>query len=131
MMVLPQLILLIGWFSLNKFYLGHWVGHYGSATHLQLRPAAMFGTEMKYFVKYLGFARYTDHYKELTIRAVRPTGRPADFGTCADCVNWLLGLVVQKIIRSVAVVGFWPAGFFRCFTPRFQPVLLLAAMVGE
>ncbi len=60
-LVLPQLVLLAGWFALNKFYLGHWVGHYGSATHLQVQPAVMFGTGMKYFVKYLGFSRYMEH----------------------------------------------------------------------
>ncbi|MEO6037015.1 MAG: hypothetical protein ABIQ93_01295, partial [Saprospiraceae bacterium] len=62
MLLLPQFCLLAGWFALNKFYLGHWVGHYGSATHLQLRPAAMLGTSLKYLVKYLGFLRYFDHH---------------------------------------------------------------------
>ena len=57
----PQLAILAGWFLLNKIYLGHWVGHYGSATHLQVRPAAMFGTGLKYLAKYAGFTRYFDH----------------------------------------------------------------------
>ncbi len=60
-LVLPQLLVLAGWFALNKFYLGHWVGHYGSATHLQVRPAAMFGTGLKYLAKYVGFTRYYGH----------------------------------------------------------------------
>jgi len=60
-LLLPQMVMLAGWFALNKIYLGHWVGHYGSATHLQVRPAAMFGTALKYLAKYVGFTRYLDH----------------------------------------------------------------------
>ncbi len=42
---------------INKFTLGAWVGHYGTAVHFNFDPMGMISTETKYLVKHLTDAR--------------------------------------------------------------------------
>ncbi|MBX2891777.1 MAG: hypothetical protein KF734_12655 [Saprospiraceae bacterium] len=60
-LLLPAAALLGGYFALNKWLFGNWVGHYGASTHLNLDPRLVFSTMLKYLVKYAGFARYLEH----------------------------------------------------------------------
>jgi hypothetical protein len=54
----PIWILLGGWFLLNKYYLGHWAGHYGDDTHLNLNLHVIGSTAAKYAAKMAFFTRY-------------------------------------------------------------------------
>lgn len=50
---------------LNKLTLLTWVGHYGEEQHLSFDLLAVFGTEVKYFIKRVFFARFLGfHAKE-------------------------------------------------------------------
>ncbi|HRI59105.1 MAG TPA: hypothetical protein PK228_05270 [Saprospiraceae bacterium] len=60
-LLLPPVGILGGYFALNKWMFGNWVGHYGASTHLNVDPQLLFSTMLKYFAKYLGFVRYYDH----------------------------------------------------------------------
>ena len=61
---LPQLGLISGYFLLNKWMIGSWVGHYGAATHLKFSLTKMSSTLLKYVLKYLFFVRaYPHKYK--------------------------------------------------------------------
>lgn len=63
---IPQILAIISYFSLNRLAFGAWVGHYGSATHLQFSVYEMGQTWLKYIAKYLFFIRsYTHSYKEI------------------------------------------------------------------
>ena len=117
-LVLPQLLLLAGWFALNKLYLGHWVGHYGSATHLQIRPAAMFGTGLKYLAKYLGFTRYYGH--DTKERVFGWFDRPAVLLLSAGLLTLLIGLYAfyfAKLPARWRWSGFGLAAFFLALIP--------------
>jgi hypothetical protein len=57
-LALPIWVLLGGWFLLNKYYLGHWAGHYGDDTHLNLDVQVMGRTILKYWAKTGAFVRY-------------------------------------------------------------------------
>jgi len=63
----PQFIILTGYFFLNKWILGDWVGHYGTKTHLNIKPVEMLSTMYKYFAKYSLFGRFLDFKKEEAI----------------------------------------------------------------
>ena len=58
---LPQFVLMGGYFLLNKWMIGRWVGHYGAATHLKFSLATMSDTLLKYSVKYFFFVRSYPH----------------------------------------------------------------------
>jgi hypothetical protein len=57
-LVLPLFGILALWLLVNKWFLGHWSGHYGDAVHLKFDIRAMFGTALKYMAKHLLFVRY-------------------------------------------------------------------------
>ncbi len=58
---MPQLLILAGYFTLNKLILGAWVGHYGEGIHLNFNLPSMAGNLLKYFLKYLLFWREWTH----------------------------------------------------------------------
>ncbi len=61
---LPQFGLMAGYFLLNKWMVGRWIGHYGAATHLKFSLTTMSNTLLKYSIKYLFFVRaYPHQYK--------------------------------------------------------------------
>ncbi|MCE7922546.1 MAG: hypothetical protein DYG98_05795 [Haliscomenobacteraceae bacterium CHB4] len=60
-LLIPPLGLLGGYFALNKWTFGNWVGHYGASTHLNVDPQLFLSTMLKYFAKYSGFVRYYEH----------------------------------------------------------------------
>ena len=117
-LVLPQAAMVAGWFGLNKIYLGHWVGHYGSGTHLKLDIPAMLATEYKYLVKYPGFVRFFEHpVKE---RVFGWFDRPAVlWGTtavlCLLLAAWLV--LFKKINARWQWAGFGLAAFFAALLP--------------
>ncbi len=57
-LVLPAWVLLAGWFLLNRYYLGHWAGHYGDDVHLKFDLRQMWTTILQYLTKYAFFTRY-------------------------------------------------------------------------
>lgn len=57
-LVAPSFVLLAGWFWLNKTVLGHWAGHYGDDTHLNVAPNLLWAAALKYWAKYAFFTRY-------------------------------------------------------------------------
>lgn len=58
---LPQVLLLAGYFLLNKLLIGGWVGHYGESTHLHFDLRAIASNCLKYFTKYLLYWREWPH----------------------------------------------------------------------
>jgi len=84
---LPQLGLIGGYFSLNKWMIGHWVGHYGAATHLKFSLAKMSSTLLKYSIKYGLFVRaYPHQYK------IQFFGFCDDYGLLILCLATIFGL---------------------------------------
>ncbi len=65
--VLPQLFFIMGYFTLNKILLGHWVGHYGASIHLKISLSEMAANFFKYFLKHTFFVRSYPHQIKETI----------------------------------------------------------------
>ncbi len=80
---LPQFILMGGYFLLNKWIIGSWIGHYGATTHLKFSLTTMSDTLLKYGIKYLFFVRSYPHQWKQQI-----------FNFCDDYSVGLLGLIV-------------------------------------
>ena len=59
--VLPQFGLLVGYFLLNKWWLGVWIGHYGAEAHLKFTPELVFGNFFRHLTKLLLFVRNWPH----------------------------------------------------------------------
>ncbi|MBI5916108.1 MAG: hypothetical protein HY842_12095 [Bacteroidetes bacterium] len=59
--ILPHVLLLAGYFLLNKLLLGGWVGHYGEGVHLNFDLRNLAANCLKYFSKYLLFWRDWPH----------------------------------------------------------------------
>ncbi|MBI1227846.1 MAG: hypothetical protein GC192_21615 [Bacteroidetes bacterium] len=57
----PHLILVAGYFLLNKLILGGWAGHYGEAVHLNFDLRNIGANCLKYFTKYLLWWREWPH----------------------------------------------------------------------
>jgi hypothetical protein len=117
-LVLPQVVLLAIWFVLNKIFLGHWVGHYGTGTHLKFDLAAIISTELKYLAKYAGFVRFYEHpvKEEVFGWFNRPT---VIWGMAAALallfVAWLFFL--KKMKPRLQWAGFGLAAFFAALLP--------------
>ncbi len=80
---LPQLLAVVGYFSLNKLAFGAYIGHYGATTHLQFSLKVMVQTWLKYIAKYLFFVRsYPHSTKEIA------------FNFCDKYVFLLVGLII-------------------------------------
>lgn len=58
---LPQLLLLVGYFMLNRWVLGDWVGHYGASNHFNFSASLLLGNGFKYFFKYGLFAHFWEY----------------------------------------------------------------------
>lgn len=58
---LPHILLVTGYFLLNKFVLGGWAGHYGEAIHLNFDLQNIASNCLKYFTKYLLWWREWPH----------------------------------------------------------------------
>ncbi len=56
--ILPQFIFLFTYFGLNRLIFKDWVGHYGSAAHLNFDLNIWLGGLARYFVKHLGYVHY-------------------------------------------------------------------------
>lgn len=104
-LILPPVGLLAGYFALNKWMFGNWVGHYGASTHLKVDPQLLFSTMLKYFVKYAGFARYFE-----------PGWKDKIFGWC-DKPEVIGGSAAG--IGLLLVLWLW-RGFSRKTHPRWQ-----------
>lgn len=87
---LPQMGLVALWFGLNKYFLGHWVGHYGASTHLRFEPQLILATLFKYLAKYALFARYFQHANKNAL--FDAFDQPAVFWSCTAALGLLLGL---------------------------------------
>lgn len=59
--ILPQFLLLGGYFGLTKWVIGSWVGHYGPKVHFQFNWTEMVAHVWHYQAKFIGFTRYLDH----------------------------------------------------------------------
>ncbi|MEY3050871.1 MAG: hypothetical protein RLY31_656 [Bacteroidota bacterium] len=69
-LLLPQLVILAGYFLTARMVLGHWVGHYGPAVHLRFVPAELAANVCRYFLKYLVFWReYPYRIREAVVQA--------------------------------------------------------------
>lgn len=60
-LLLPQLGLNVLYFVANRLLLGSWIGHYGSAVHLQFPWKDMLANTGRYFFKWIAFSRYWPH----------------------------------------------------------------------
>ncbi len=59
--LLPKILAIASWFSLNKFFLGTLVGHYGTEKHFNTDLTLIFGNAFKYLSKHFFFQRYWSH----------------------------------------------------------------------
>jgi len=59
--VVPQLLAIGGYFVLNKWVFGNWVGHYGASVHWNFPIKTMIATGIKFLAKYLFFVRFYEH----------------------------------------------------------------------
>ena len=66
---LPALTMLILYLLMNRYFLGEWVGHYGSEKHLNFSADLVFPNALKYFLKYVFFAHYWPYQKMQSIYA--------------------------------------------------------------
>ncbi len=57
-LIAPLFGIVAAWLLINKMALGHWTGHYGDETHLNLDVLLLLSNALKYFVKYIFFVRY-------------------------------------------------------------------------
>ena len=55
---LPQIIIIVFFFVMNKILLNEWIGHYGAEIHFTFTIPELFSNYYKYLLKYLFFARY-------------------------------------------------------------------------
>lgn len=55
---LPMAAIIILYFSATYLIKGHFIGHYGSGTHMQFNPGTLVSTMWKYYAKLLGFAHW-------------------------------------------------------------------------
>jgi hypothetical protein len=100
---LPQILLLVLYFSLNKLLLGGWVGHYGEGVHLNFNLQTIAANLLKYFSKYLLFWREMPHgYRESLLTFFE---KPA--------VAWI-GLSLGLLLLSL---GFY---FFKKISPKLR-----------
>lgn len=88
---LPQFVLMGGYFLLNKWMIGRWIGHYGAATHLKFSLTTMSSTLLKYSIKYLFFVRSYPHKWKLQI-----------FNFCDKYSIAILGLLI-----IISLFFFW------------------------
>jgi hypothetical protein len=101
-LVLPQFLMLAGYFLLNKAVLGQWVGHYGEVEHFKFPLRQMVSAEFKYLLKHLFFLRYLEHPVKESI-----------FGWVDEAwVHWSLAV-------GLAILGLLGLLFFKKIAPRW------------
>lgn len=55
---LPMAIIIVCYFTATYAFKGHFIGHYGSGTHMQFNPTQLIGAMWKYLAKLLGFVHW-------------------------------------------------------------------------
>jgi len=114
---IPQFVLTLAYFLLNKLVVGTWVGHYGAATHLKVSLTEMGGTLLQYIVKYCFLVRSYPHAYKETI-----------FGFCGQYGLFILGLFLIRLLvylyrkignsrNKIAVGGILGLGFLFALLP--------------
>jgi hypothetical protein len=117
-LVAPALLVLAGWFAVNRHYLGAWVGHDGAATHLNLDARLMFATSLKYLVKYATFVRYLE--PALKGRLLGYCDQPAVLWGAASVFVLLFGVWLLRFDRltpRLQWAGFAGIAFFIAVFP--------------
>ena len=97
----------IVYFSLNRFLLGDWIGHYGAEVHLQTDPKNILVNYEHYVVKFSAF------------------GREWSGATKAAFRQWLKASPHWQLLAGIAFVG-WGAALY--FYQRLNPQLRLATL---
>lgn len=115
-LLLPQLLLITGYFILHKIILGAWVGHYGAVVHLRLVPAEILANVFKYLAKYLLFARYWEHsYKTALFTDIDKNVWLFTFlfGALAIAYIWFY----KKLSPPIKLAGWFLLAFFITLLP--------------
>jgi hypothetical protein len=119
-LVVPQLLLIGGYLSLNRLTLGKWIGHYGAETHLNLSPGLLLGTAFQYTAKLIGWARHYPYtYKDQLFQWVT---QPSFLVVAVSLLLIGLILLVRRFCRLSPSVKA-AALFALCFPGALLPVL--------
>ncbi|MFN7116175.1 MAG: hypothetical protein ACK4TA_05210 [Saprospiraceae bacterium] len=117
-LVLPQLLLLGGYFIITRLLYGVWIGHYGAETHLNANFSDILGNYLRHFTKYLVFARYFEHStKEAIFGAFSQPGIliPSVLAGVALLVAYLL--YFKRLAPQLRLAGWMLVAFFIMLTP--------------
>ncbi len=113
-LLLPQLLLIAGWFILHKIILGIWAELGDPAVYLT--PAEILANNFKYLAKYLFFARYWEpSYKTMLFTGIDKSGWLFTFLFVALAFAYIW--FYKKISPSVKLAGWFLLAFFIALLP--------------
>lgn len=90
-MALPMAVIMIFYFGATYVLKGHYIGHYGSGTHMQFNPVLLAGNLWKYHAKLLGFTHWLPYSYQNHIYGFLEHSKTA------------LGLLVTALVGIVAL----------------------------
>ena len=115
---LPHILLLGGYFLLNKIVLGGWVGHYGEDVHLRFELRSIASNLLKYFTKYLFFWREMPHGYRESLMAFFEKPSVAYIGLALGGLLLVAGIYFfKKMPPSLRVTGMGWLLFFLALLP--------------
>lgn len=117
-LLLPLVISVISWFSLNKLFLGKMVGHYGAKTHFEFDLIVIFGNAFKFLTKYLFFQRYWKHDYKMNIWSYFDSSIVLIFLVGLGIISAILCFVYfRKLKTELRLVGLLLVLFFLALLP--------------
>ncbi len=90
MIVVPQLLLLTGYFFLSKFIIGHFIGHYGAEKHLNFDLVLILANTWKYLAKHVVYTHYHPFWLKEVLYAIME--------------KWSIVLTLGAILLSLGIL---------------------------
>lgn len=122
---LPQVVVLVSYFLLNKIVLGEWVGHYGSEKHLNFSPLLLLTNGWKYFFKYSLLVHFWP-YKIREVFYIMLENSAVIISITALALGVLI--FIYRRFKNQPNSGFLSAGFMLIFFMGVFPIVNLYFM---